>query len=176
MVKTNITAALKARLCSHLTPCVSKQLYCIHLKYTKFAPAKLGAQSGTTSWCNNNFGISPCCSLALSVLTQKVWRWDVSYFQSFAHILPILCLLSYSKVGEGRRTFYIPPPSMCYSRKKSPACLSPLHFSTSLTLDLFLCIQIWISHQLKICRRHKATDSTHLGPSTSSFCVVFCIW
>lgn len=46
----------------------------------------------------------------------------------------------------------------------------------SLTIALFLCIQIWIGHQMKVCRHHKATDSTHLGPSTSSFCVVFCIW
>lgn len=71
MVKTNITAALKARLCSHLVPSVSMQWYRIHLKYAQFTPAKLGVQPGT-SWYDNNFGILPCYSLAcfISINTE----------------------------------------------------------------------------------------------------------
>lgn len=135
------------------------------------------SKTGSAIWHFTILESFPATHLhALSVLTQKVWRWDVSYFQSFPHIFQFCVYCRILKLGRGGGLFIFLLLPCVTIGKKSPACLSSLHFSMSLTLALFLCIQIRIGHQLKICRQHKATDSIHLGPSTSSFCVVFCIW
>lgn len=150
-----------------------QQLYCIHLKYAQFTPQKVGVQSGTSSWYNNKFGILPCYSLACFISINKEGMKVGCYFQSFAHILPILCLLSYSKARERRRTFYIPPPSMCYSKNKI-SCLPASFCNVAHTSSLSLHTN---SHWSLVEDLQRAENNRFhtLGSFTSSFCVAFCI-
>lgn len=147
-----------------------QKLYCIHLKYAQFTPQNMGVQSGT-SWYNNNFGIFPCYSLACFISINEEGMKVGCYFQSFAHILPVLCLLSYSKARES----YIPPPSMCYSKNKIP-CLpiitSFCNVSHTSSVSLHTNLNWSLAEDLQTAENNRFHT---LGSFTSSFCVASCI-
>lgn len=121
-----------------------------------------------------SFGILPCYSLACFISINKEGMKVGCYFQSFAHMLPILCLLSYSKARERRRTFYISPPSMCYSKNKI-SCLPASFCNVAHTSSLSLHTNLNWSLVEDLQRAENNRFHT-LGSFTSSFCVAFCIW
>lgn len=87
----------------------------------------------------------------LPVLTQKVWRWNVSYLQIFAHILPTLCLLLYSKAR--RKDFSYSSPLPCVSLGK---LIAYHHF-------IFQCLTHWLclfAYKFESLSSWRLADST----------------
>lgn len=80
---------------------------------------------------------------ALSVLTKKAWRWDVT-FKALLTCCQFCVYCHIPKLGRGEGLFIFLLLPCVTLRIKSPVCL--LHFAMLLTLALFLCIQIWIGH------------------------------